>query len=57
MPFRTVDELQVDPATAVVYEHGWQSWSPAGLYRVTATSPRPLHPRCSRLSRSLRRHR
>lgn len=24
-----------------VYEHGWQSWSPAGLYPAAATSPRP----------------
>ena len=24
-----------------VYEHGWQSWSPAGLYRPGATTPRP----------------
>lgn len=28
------DELQV-------YEHGWQSWSPAGLFPATATTPRP----------------
>ncbi len=39
--FVTVLELPVDPATAVVYEHGWQSWSPAGVHRVDATSPRP----------------
>jgi len=25
----------------VVYEHGWQSWSPTGSYPATATSPRP----------------
>jgi alpha-galactosidase len=41
----TVLELPVDPATAVVYEHGWQSWSPAGAYRITATSPRPKRER------------
>jgi alpha-galactosidase len=23
-----------------VYEHGWQSWSPSGVYAATATSPR-----------------
>lgn len=39
--FAQLLELPVDPATAVVYEHGWQSWSPAGVYRITATSPRP----------------
>ena len=33
-----------DPARQQVYEHGWQSWSPAGLYPATATSPRPRHP-------------
>ncbi len=33
----------VDPASACfVYEHGWQSWSPAGVYRGDlAQSPRP----------------
>lgn len=30
-----------DPAACKVYEHGWQSWSPAGLYPATATTPRP----------------
>ena len=24
-----------------MYEHGWQSWSPAGLYPATVTTPRP----------------
>lgn len=41
MRFTQVDEVQVDPQTARVYEHGWQSWSPTGLYAVTVTSPRP----------------
>ncbi|MFP4311634.1 MAG: glycoside hydrolase family 36 protein [Nitriliruptoraceae bacterium] len=41
----TVLELPVEPATAVVYEHGWQSWSPAGVQRITATSPRPQRER------------
>jgi alpha-galactosidase len=35
----------VDAATGLVYEHGWQSWSPAGAYRPDATSPRPQRPR------------
>ncbi len=32
-----------DPAQQQVYEHGWQSWSPSGLYPATAISPRPRH--------------
>ena len=32
-----------DPARQQVYEHGWQSWSPAGLYGAIHTSPRPRH--------------
>jgi alpha-galactosidase len=40
-----VAELRVDPRTAIVYEHGWQSWSPAGAYRVDVTTPRPARAR------------
>lgn len=36
-----VDEVQVDVATARVYAEGWQSWSPADWYAVTATGHRP----------------
>ena len=43
--FHTVAEHRVDPTAALVYEHGWQSWSPAGVHRVTGTSPRPGTPR------------
>lgn len=40
--FEPVAELEVDPAAGVVYEHGWQSWSPAGVYPVgLGRSPRP----------------
>ena len=39
-----VGEVAGDPARQQVYEHGWQSWSPAGLYPATASSPRPRHP-------------
>ena len=39
--FTNFAEYPVDPAGAVVYEHGWQSWSPTGVHRVPATSPRP----------------
>lgn len=41
MPFTTIAEIHCDPREAGIYEHGWQSWSPAGLYPATATSPRP----------------
>jgi alpha-galactosidase len=43
--FRPVLELDVDAASGLVYEHGWQSWSPAGVHRPGATSPRPGRPR------------
>jgi alpha-galactosidase len=33
-----------DPARAWVYEHGWSTFSPAGLYPATARSPRPQRP-------------
>jgi alpha-galactosidase len=42
--WRTIARFALDPRVAVVYEHGWQSWSPAGLYRADATSPRPARP-------------
>ena len=40
MTFADVAEVAA-PTEMVVYEHGWQSWSPAGTYPATATSPRP----------------
>jgi alpha-galactosidase len=36
-----VDEVPVDPGSARVYAEGWQSWSPAAWYDVTATGPAP----------------
>src|SRR5689334_11808990 len=42
MAFETVDEVPVDPASARVYEHGWQSWSPTTTYPATGTSWRPV---------------
>jgi alpha-galactosidase len=36
-----VAELKADPSSALVYEEGWQSWSPAGVHRATGSSPRP----------------
>jgi len=41
MSFDPVAEIQTDPASARVYEEGWQSWTPAGVYPATDTSPRP----------------
>ncbi|EXG82563.1 alpha-galactosidase [Cryptosporangium arvum DSM 44712] len=40
-PFVDVAELVGDPSRARVYEHGWQSWSPTGIYPATGTSQRP----------------
>jgi alpha-galactosidase len=45
MTFSQIAELRCDPARSTVYEHGWQSWSPAGRYAADATSPRPALPR------------
>ena len=39
--FAEVGEVSCDPARARVYEHGWSTFSPAGLYPATGTSPRP----------------
>lgn len=42
-PFEDIAEIVVGAdRDAMVYESGWQSWSPAGAYRATdASSPRP----------------
>jgi len=34
--------IPVDPARAAVYEHGWQSWSPASAYRLDQRPFRPV---------------
>ncbi|MCW2632575.1 MAG: alpha-galactosidase [Pseudonocardia sp.] len=39
---RAIAELAVEPALAVVYEHGWQSWSPTRYYRLTERPHRPI---------------
>ena len=36
-----VDEVRVDPGTATVTEHGWQSWSPSTTYRLGERPSRP----------------
>jgi alpha-galactosidase len=40
LSFRDVAEAQLGPR-ARVYEHGWQSWTPTGVYPAAGTSPRP----------------
>lgn len=47
-PFSTVAEIAVDRATALVYEEGWQSWSPTNCYAVGQAPHRP-HSEVSRL--------
>ncbi len=44
-PFTEVVALPADADRTLVYEHGWQSWSPAGVHRAGDTSPRPALPR------------
>ncbi|MBV1855190.1 glycoside hydrolase family 36 protein [Catellatospora tritici] len=39
--FTDYDDFTVSPF-ATVYEHGWQSWSPATVYPAAATSWRPV---------------
>jgi alpha-galactosidase len=42
MPFEELASITVDADAARVYEHGWQSWSPAGGY--PATTPASYRP-------------
>lgn len=44
MPFEDVGEISCDPGEARVFEHGWQSWSPTGAYRLGDTPPRAADP-------------
>jgi len=37
-----IDRIRVAPQSAIVYEHGWQSWSPSTSYPLHAG---PLRPR------------
>lgn len=41
MDFHPIAEVLAAPGSAKVYEEGWQSWSPAGVYPARGTSPRP----------------
>lgn len=40
MAFQHISEFSIRPE-AQVFEHGWQSWSPAASYPVAGQSPRP----------------
>ncbi|MPQ97466.1 alpha-galactosidase [Modestobacter sp. I12A-02628] len=38
----TTVQVEVDPDAALVYEHGWQSWSPTAAYRLDEDPFRPV---------------
>ncbi|MFE3451688.1 glycoside hydrolase family 36 protein [Nonomuraea sp. NPDC059194] len=40
MPFADVGELTGAPRQALIFEHGWQSWSPTGAYHLDESPPR-----------------
>ena len=42
MSMQEIGRVPVNPAAGTVYEHGWQSWSPAGTYSLGTSPPRPL---------------
>jgi alpha-galactosidase len=42
--FTPVAEVPIDPATARLYEHGWQSWTPTATYRLDEPPARVLQP-------------
>ena len=39
--FTDVDEIVCDPETALIHEHGWQSWSPTTTYSLRDRPYRP----------------
>jgi alpha-galactosidase len=39
--FAEIAEVRVDPATARIYEHGWQSWTPTTAYSLQQPPHRP----------------
>lgn len=41
MSFADIGEITYAPGRARVFEHGWQSWSPTGAYRLGDAPPRP----------------
>lgn len=41
MTFHELATIAVDPQVAIVYEHGWHSWSPTGVHRASERSARP----------------
>jgi alpha-galactosidase len=48
--FAVIDRLPKPKAAAAVYESGWQSWSPSGLYRLDQAAPRPSSARVAAMS-------
>lgn len=42
--FAPVAEIAVEPGLALVYEEGWQSWSPTATYRLGEPPVRPPRP-------------
>ena len=42
---QVIAEIAIDASRAVIYEHGWQSWSPTTTYRVGETPHRPVNER------------
>jgi hypothetical protein len=47
-----IDRIRVAPESAIVYEHGWQSWSPSTSYPLPARPLRPARTCRARLSLS-----
>ena len=41
MSFADIGEIRCRPHEARIFEHGWQSWSPTGVYRWQDSPPRP----------------
>jgi alpha-galactosidase len=41
MSFTDIGETRCRPDEVRVFEHGWQSWSPTGAYRLDDSPPRP----------------
>ncbi len=42
---KRIDEIEISPATARIYEHGWQSWSPSTTYALGDHPWRPTNDR------------
>ena len=42
---RAIDEFPIVRSTALVFEHGWQSWSPSTTYQIDERPWRPVNER------------